>query len=518
MGATTMPATPRAAIEFLRTQAQAFSGRATIVGKGPSFKEFDAKRVHGKRFIIGLNETPLRTVCDAAFVIDEDILDRHASELAARNLSALIVPCVPHRPKVVGGLAIYLPGEQGAAPQWEPILAGSLMRFNLGTAAPVPEAGETIPPYNFSAPTLAHLLAVAGFGDIQLAGIDGGTRYAADFGAFEHKKLKSIQDSFDVQFNDLRRVRDRFDVRFSSVRCEEASVLIGGEPEQCLASEVLKWSIESRTFLTVHHVEPSPVARELYAEGRAGTPFSFQRIYLPRLSHHRGRGVYFDSDMLVTRDVYELFNWDMGENVLLSCEPTPGRKPQYSVFLVDNSRAVWDPDALLQAHRTGRLTYEQIIGQFSFAEPRAASLPMQWNALELYEPGRTCNLHFTDMSTQPWLSTHNPNADLWCEALCAAARARASVREALDRSHRQGWVRPSLRWQVEHDHHNPWTLPSKIKQLDRDWLPPHELARSAGPRYLQLVRWRLRSQVRRLMQSETYRRVLLARNALRKML
>ena len=514
-----MSAVPRAAIEFLRAQAAAFSGRATIVGKGPSFAEFDAQGARRERFVVGLNETPLRMACDAAFVIDEDILDRHASEFAARDLAALIVPCVPHRPKSVGGLALYYPGGQKkAAPAWESMLSGRLTRFNLGTAEPLPEAGETIPPYNFSAPTLAHLLAVAGFRDIQLAGVDGGTRYSADFGAYEYKKLKSVQDSFDVQFDDLRRVRDRFGVRFSSVRCEEASVLIGGEPEQCLATEVLKWSIESRTFLTVRHVEPGSMARELYAEGRAGTPFSFQRLYLPQLSGHRGRGVYFDSDMLVTRDVYELFNWDMGEHVLLGCEPTPGRDPQYSMFLVDNRRAAWDPDALLHAHRAGRLTYQQIIGQFSFAEPRASTLPMQWNSLEHYEPGRTCNLHFTDMGTQPWLSIYNPNADLWCEALCAAARERVSVREALDRSHARGWVRPSLRWQVEHDHHNPWTLPPKIKRLDRDWLPPHALARAVGPRYLQLLRWRLKGRVRRVMQSETYRRFMLARIALRKML
>jgi hypothetical protein len=510
----------QAAIEYLRGEAAAFGGRAAIVGKGPSATEFDAVAAARDRFVVGLNEVSLRIPCRAAFVIDEDILDRHSTELASRDLAALIVPRVLHRPRNVGGLALYSPQEpQATAPRWEAGFDNRVYRFNLSTAPAEAELGETVQAYNFSAPTLAHLLAAAGFRDIQLAGVDGGTRYASHFGEFEYKKLKSTQESFDVQFSDLRQVRDRFRVDFSSVRFETATVLIGAEPEQCLATEVLKWSIDSRTFLTVRYVEPGQVARELYAEGQAGTPFSFQRIFLPRLAGHRGRGIYFDSDMLVMRDVYELFNWEMGGNVLLGCQPTPGRAPQYSVFLVENRLADWDPDSLLRAYREKRMTYAELIGQFSFAVPRASTLPREWNSLEHFEPDRTCNLHYTDMGTQPWLSIYNRNADVWCEALLAAARERVTVREALERSQANGWVRPSLGWQVEHGHHDPWGLPAKVKRLDGDWMPPHVLARSGqSPRRLDMWRWQISSRMRRAMQSNTYRRFVLARAALRKVL
>lgn len=510
------------AVALLRQQAEAFGGRATIVGKGPSFNEFDGRASQG-RFVVGLNETSLHASCNAAFIIDEDILERQADALAQRSLSAVIVPYAPHRPRNVGGLALYLPGQRGSsdgeAPRWTASLAGRVSRFNLGTAPPRAELGETVPPYNFSAPTLAHLLALAGFDDIQLVGIDGGTRYSKDFAAYEYKKLKSIQDSFDIQFDDLRRVRDRFGVRFSSIRCERPFVLIGSEPEQCLATEVLKWSIESRTFLKVEFVDPGHQARDLYAHGRAGTPFSFQRLYLPALADRVGRGIYFDSDMLVMRDVYELFNWDMGTNVLLGCAPTSGRDVQYSVFLVDNRRATWDADALLSEYRQGRLSYPQIIGRFEFAEPRASTLPAQWNSLEVYEPGQTGNIHFTDMGRQPWLSINNPNAALWCEALAKAARDRAGVQEALQLSNARGWVRPSLLWQVEHDHHNPWTLPRHVKRLDDRWLPPHAVLRGGRtPRALQVLKWRLVSQIHRFMRTPLYGRLKLARNGLRKVL
>jgi hypothetical protein len=388
----------------------------------------------------------------------------------------------------------------------------------LKRSRPADEAlGEEVPPYNFSAPTLAHLLALAGFSDIQLAGVDGGTRYAASFDSYAHKKLRSLQDSFDVQFDDLRRVRDRFGVNFHTVRCTQAHVLIGAEPEQALATEVLKWSIDSHTCLRVNYVDPGSEARGLYASGQAGTPFSFQRLYLPRLAGHQGRGVYFDSDMLVFRDVIELFNWDMGEQVLLGCEPTPGRDAQFSVFLVDHARARWDPDAVLQDYRAGRLDYAAVMRDFHFAQPLARTLPMAWNSLEFHEPGETANVHFTDMGTQPWLSVFNPLAGLWCEALLQAARERESVRHALEESCRRAWVRPSLAWQVEHGHADPWSLPRAVKALDSRWLPPHALVRPGhAPRALQLLRWRWSAQVRRWMQTRAYNRIRLARIALRK--
>lgn len=506
------------ALVWLQEQAARFQGRAAIVGKGPSFAGLDATATMAHRFVVALNEASLHTACHAAFIIDEDILVEHSARLAGPQMAAVITPKVVHRKRrSIGQLAIYGPVESSMeAPAWATALASKRHCFNLSTAEPAPELGEVVPAFNFSAPTLAHLLALAGFQDILLAGIDGGTAYSDAFLPFAYKKLKSVQSDFDAQFNDLRNVRKRFGTVFSSVRCREAHVLIGAEPEQGLADEVLRWSIDSRTFLTVAYRDPVHGERALYASGQAGTPFSFQRLFLPELASHRGRGIYFDSDMLVFKDVYELFNWDMQDNVLAACLPTPGRKPQFSVFLVDNERATWDARQVLAEYNAGQRSYVEIMGNFCFAQPQTRSLPRQWNSLELFEQGQTANLHFTDMGTQPWLSIYNPNARLWCEALFAALRERPAVAQALEQSLDRGWVRPSLRWQVEHDHDNPWTLPRAIKQADANWLPPHALARAEGKRSLAMLKWRLASRVRRAMQSRTYIRLVKARQALAK--
>jgi hypothetical protein len=506
------------AFSYLREQAARFTGRAAIVGKGPSFASFDAA-LHRDRFTIALNEGCLRSPCHAAFIIDEDILDKSAAAIAASGIEALLTPRVPHRPTTqMGKLTLYGPAGRSAqdAP-WHALFGERHKAFNLDSAEPVQALGPPITGRNFSAPTLADLLARAGFDDILLAGIDGGTRYASSFSDLEYKKLRSVQNDFDHQFRELRVLRDSHRVRFSSVRCREAHVLIGAEAEQALPAEVLKWSLESNTFLTLQYAQPEAASRTLYAQGDVGTPFSFQRMFLPRMAGHRGRGVYFDSDMLVFKDVYALFNHDMGEHVLLGCEPTPGRPTQFSVFLVDNERAAWDAEALVADYRAGRTSYEALMSEFAFAQPRASTLPMAWNSLELFEPGRTANIHFTDMGTQPWLSVFNPNAELWCEALFQAIDSRPEAARALEQSLAAGWVRPSLAWQVEQRRADPWTLPRAIKALDANWLPPHVKLRfpSVAPRS-QLLKWRLASRVRRLMQSRSYMRLLRAGQALRK--
>lgn len=514
-----MSADPSNALAYLTARALAFGGRAAILGKGPSFAEFDGQGRHAGRFIIGLNETAMHTACHVSFIIDEDILDKSADAINASGIEALITPRFPHNKSLaIGGLVLYGAGNREAvnAP-WRACFADRLRCFNLSTGAADPALGPTFQAYNFSAPTLANLLAEAGFNDILLAGIDGGTAYSGDFKDIEYKKLRSVQGDFNAQFAELRQVRDRHRVKFRSARCEENFVLIGTEPEQCLATEVLKWSIESRTFLSVRYCEAETAARAMYLTGQAGTPFSFQRIYLPKMAGHIGRGVYFDSDMLVFDDVYQLFNQDMGDNVLMGCEPTPGRRTQFSVFLVDNVRARWDADQLIADYRAGRVTYDALMKEFSFAQPRSSTLAMAWNSLELFEPGRTANIHFTDMGTQPWLSIYNPNAELWCESLFRALADRPETRAAYELSLAQGWVRPSLKWQVEQQRSDPWSMPAAVKAMDRDWLPPHVKLRypTKAPR-TQMLKWRLASRVRRAMQSRSYIRLLRAGQALRK--
>jgi hypothetical protein len=489
----------RPAIAALRELADRFGGRALIVGKGPSMDVGAAP--DPSRLTVGLNQVSRHRGCHVAFIIDETLLD-HDPALGGGSVQLLVTPRVGHRVRRrIGQMTVFGAHDRPVTESdWYPARRSQHAAFNLASSVGDPELGAVIPMYNFSAPVAAHLLAEAGFTDIRLEGIDGGTAYHPAFADVEQARLQSMQDSYDVQFDDLRLVKERCGVRFSTRAVPRATVMIGGEAEQALPEAVLRWSLESRTFLHLEYVSGSRESRALYATGRTGTPFSLQRMFLPRLSEQVGRGLYLDSDMLVLQDVSRLFHTDLGGHVLLACAPTPGRAPQYSVFLVDNARASWDPDALVNGYLAGTIAYDDLIGRFAFAEPRAFGLPATWNHLETYEAGRTANVHFTDMGRQPWLSVVNPLADLWCEALLAALDADDRVAQALETSLAHGWVRPSLAHQVERGIVAPWRLPGRVLRRDDAWMPPHvRAARGAEPGVLARLVWQSRSWARRQM-------------------
>ena len=106
-----------------------------------------------------------------------------------------------------------------------------------------------------------------------------------------------------------------------------------------------------------------------------------------------------------------------------------------------------------------------------------------WNSLEKYVPGETKLLHFTDMDTQPWLSTRNPHGGLWVETLLRAISAGAVSLEQIKHDIGRGWVRPSLLYQVEHEVPDVQSLPPEARRLDNRFVLPHDLLRpSNGPR------------------------------------
>lgn len=504
---------------WLRDKAEQFGGRALIVGKGPSYAELDPRR-YEDHFIVALNEAAIGIRPHAAFVIDEDILLRRGTQLLEACREALIVPHVLHAPRVkLGGVTLYLPrpGSEREG-SWREAQPWKLRTFNLSTSQPDLRRGATYHAFSFSAPTVINLLARNGFRQFVLAGIDGGRGYADDFHDVDHKKLQSVQDSFDVQFSEFRSLKETLGVTLRSVRSGETTILIGAEREQALADAVLRWSIVSRSFLDVRFVEPKSASGPASRSDAGGTPFSFQRLHLPALSGWRGRGVYLDSDMLVFRDVYELFNADMRGNVLLSCRPAMGRAPQYSVFLVDNARARWDGNELERRYVAGEISYQDLIASFAFVEPKSASLPAEWNSLEHFEPGRTANLHFTDMNAQPWLSTANANMSVWCEALFDALDCSADVREAFARSMDQRWIRPSLGWQVEHRKPDVWSIPRAVRRLDAEWAPPHLYRGRRMVSTIRMLRWWLQTQWRGLQSSPAFRKMTRLRQISRKVL
>ncbi|KPQ36436.1 MAG: LPS:glycosyltransferase [Phormidesmis priestleyi Ana] len=266
-------------------------------------------------------------------------------------------------------------------------------------------------------------------------------------------------------------------------------IYLGTQIEQSLAVDVLTYSIVRRTQASI---QITPLYQAVATAGievpmpsnpqlRPQTPFTFQRFAIPELCQYRGRAIYLDSDMLVFQDInrlwqqsFERANHESADLLSVPELPDSGRSPQYSVMLLNCDQLKWQVAQLVGELDRGTWTYKQFVMEMAPAVNKAAILPLGWNDLERYRPGKTALLHYTDMPRQPWLSVANPLAKLWCDMLLKAVADGAITRDTVCHSIEQGWVRPSLIDQIDSGIADPQLLPEPILQRDRHtFTPPH---------------------------------------------
>ncbi|MGE0742052.1 MAG: glycosyl transferase family 8 [Hyphomonadaceae bacterium] len=238
---------------------------------------------------------------------------------------------------------------------------------------------------------------------------------------------------------------------------DEARVFVGSDRSQLLAVKVLDFSIRRRTDMKVavrsmHDVElPDP--KDIRQGKRTG--FSFTRFAIPQLSGFTGRALYLDADMLVLRDLRELYAMPFnGAKVHVQAPPPEtADKPaapkkrvrQSSVMLLDCAALRWDPLDII-AGLDGRYTYEELMQQLCILAPEeiGEGVPFEWNSLETYIPGRTGLIHYTDMPTQPWVHVANRNGWLWINEVRDMIDAGVLTRDEIAEEVRLGYFRPSL--------------------------------------------------------------------------
>jgi hypothetical protein len=245
---------------------------------------------------------------------------------------------------------------------------------------------------------------------------------------------------------------------------------------QMLAVKVLEYSIRKHTSMSVvvtpmHSAGPEiPTPRDPKKQPR--TPFSFQRFLIPQLMDWKGRAIYLDSDMQVFRDMRQLWSYPMnGAQLLAAREPgRTGRRPQFSVMLLDCASLDWNIRDIVKALDEDRLTYEQLMWEMKIADRIRADIDPSWNSLERYDEGKTRLLHYTDMNTQPWVSLRNPLGYLWVRDLLATIDTGLITREYVEEHVRQGWVRPSLLFQIDHRFEDTVLLPRAARNLDRNFV------------------------------------------------
>jgi hypothetical protein len=245
----------------------------------------------------------------------------------------------------------------------------------------------------------------------------------------------------------------------------EARIYVGADRSQLLAVKVLEYSIARRTDLKISvrsmHDLNLPDPKDIRQGKRTG--FSFTRFAIPALAGYRGRALYLDADMLVLRDLRELFELPFGAARVLIQEELQGqvqhkakrgapnkRIKQCSVMLLDCSALNWDAAEII-AGLDGRYSYEELMHDLCILAPNeiAYPIPFAWNSLEFYEPRVTGLIHYTDMTTQPWVYSANANGWLWINEVRDMLADGSLTPDDLREEAAQGYVRPSLLAELE---------------------------------------------------------------------
>ncbi len=226
-------------------------------------------------------------------------------------------------------------------------------------------------------------------------------------------------------------------------------IYVGAHQGEALALKVLEHSIKRHTSLPVeiHTIDNSLAPPVKDPRFLPYTNFSYGRFAIPKLAGYQGRAVYMDSDMIVFRDIGELWNTPFDGAKVLVEKTTPETESKgrlTAVMLLNCSELDWDLEKIVP-----RLGVDFDMNELMSVHPLVGEgelqdkLPLGWNSLDEVTD-HTRLLHYTKIKTQPWVYAAHPLGYLWIDEirmmLDNGALTPGFIREEVDKGH----IRPSI--------------------------------------------------------------------------
>jgi len=461
-----------------------------ILGKGPSFAKRTASDLQ-RHYTLSLNHVVREQPVTVAHMIDFDVVDS-CGESLLNNAQVAVLPWIPHinnrpGPRNLAELAESHPLLRRLSEQ------GRLLWYNHSKARQRNGVSPVVRVRFFSAVAALNLLVLAGVHKIRSLGVDGGATYSEEFDDLKDKTLlANSRSSFDRQFEEIARTIATTGIDYAPLNvASPVRIYIGATETEMLPVKVLEYSIRKHASMTVEvlplHQSGIKIPCPRDPQNRPRTPFSLQRFVIPALCQYRGRAIYLDADMQVFKDIRMLWTLPFGGADLLTVsEPkSTGRRRQFSVMVLNCESLSWDIGEIVRALDNGAITYEQLMYEMRPAKNIRADIDPGWNALEWFSARETALLHFTDMTTQPWVSQENSLGYLWAADLIEAVEAGAITMDFLGREVAAGHVRPSLLYQVEKRMEDSLLLPRQARRLDQNFVAPYRsLAKHSGSPWL----------------------------------
>lgn len=254
-------------------------------------------------------------------------------------------------------------------------------------------------------------------------------------------------------------------------------IYIGAAESETLPLKVLEYTITETTQLRVEFIPmmglKCPLPRD--RRNQPGTNFSFYRFMIPEIAGFQGRAIYMDSDMLVFRDIGELWRKPFNGATILAVPDGSGGRVRPSVMVLNCGRLDWRIEKIVGDMDQGMFTYDDLLYDLCIvpADQVSGTLDPEWNSFDEYVPGKTALLHYTIMHTQPWISTRHRHLDVWMAALFRALSAGYVSTDMIREQVERGFVRPSLLFQVECGIADPTALPPDILRKDKGFVAPY---------------------------------------------
>jgi lipopolysaccharide biosynthesis glycosyltransferase len=262
-------------------------------------------------------------------------------------------------------------------------------------------------------------------------------------------------------------------------------IFVGADRSQLLAVAVLEHSILRHTNLSCRVTPLIDLDLPEPADLRQGsrTNFSFARFAIPELKNYSGRAIYMDADMLVFRDVAELWSIPFDGAKVVVQDELPDevkrkglldgqkrRRKQCSVMLIDCERTRWNAASII-AGLDGQYTYEELLYELCILDESEIKygVPFAWNSLEYFDAD-TRLIHYTDMNTQPWVSNHNRLGHLWIAEVRLMLDTGVLGWNELRVEVEKGYFRPSLLEEIRDlPHSNGWSeeVVQRYDEIDR---------------------------------------------------
>jgi hypothetical protein len=280
-------------------------------------------------------------------------------------------------------------------------------------------------------------------------------------------------------------------------------IFIGSSPKNVIEENVFRYTLQKYTHspIEIYVIDGQAGAVQRLDTGevkqlpahvishiKGATAFSLARWAIPEWCDYQGKAIYCDSDQITLADLAGLWHYDLGEATLAAVSVRQAKSnPHYikhflkdflqtndecylaSVMLIDCEKAAcWSLAALVdlldrQVFSLPELMYLRSRFRDHF-QLTVNHLPSEWNHLD-YVDADSKIVHFTDLTSQPWLFHHNPTSERWEQVFLEAVEQGFLPKDAIVNAHANRWISQRIKTLafLEKDMRQP------LNQLWRSW-------------------------------------------------